>query len=131
MNAPSLKILLTHLEWNIQRFKEILQNEKTEYYRDAALQRFGHTFDMAAKCIGARAVMEGKQLESAQQGFRWAAESQWIETAAPLENLLTDQAALAGKQEIASAQAVFEKLNRYLLIFVELHANLSALASQG
>ena len=129
MNPPPLKILLTHLEWNIQRLDESLKNDKTDYYRDAALQRFGHTFDMAVKCIDALADSEGKQLESSRQGFLWAAENQWIATTTPLETMLEDHAALSQKQEDASPEAVFVKLNNYLHIFKELHSNLTAFAS--
>ncbi len=129
MNTPSLKILLTHLEWNLQRLEEILKNEKTDYYRDAARQRFGHAFDMAVKCIEARAAAEAKPLSSAQQGFQWAAENQWL-PADGLKAMCADHAALADKQGSASPDAVFAQLQKYLATFQQLHANLQALANQ-
>ncbi len=128
MPPPSLKILLTHLEWNLQRLEEILKNEATEYYRDAALQRFGHCMDMAVKCLEAAAAQEESKTGSA--GFHRAVENRWIADTEHLESMLADHAALPEKSESAPPAAVFEKLDRYHAILNELYASLTARAGQ-
>jgi hypothetical protein len=53
------EVLLTHFHWSLQRFEEVLGMEKTAYYRDAALERFGFTLDRAMHCIRGLAERQG------------------------------------------------------------------------
>ena len=80
-SKPSLKILLTHFKWTNDRFEEILKNEKSDYYRDAALQRFSFACDMALKCINALAVAQGKTCETFRQSIEWCLENNCLEKA--------------------------------------------------
>ena len=41
------QVLLTHFDWNLQRLAEVLKQEQNDYFKGAALQRFGHTYDIA------------------------------------------------------------------------------------
>ena len=124
---PSFKILLTHFEWTIDRFEEILQNEKTDYYRDAALQRFSFTCDMALKCIRSLMNEQGKTCETFQQGMEWLEEKNWVEGEAPWKELTEsyNQAALKLKGE--SADMEYEKLRPYCLLLKNIYEHMKAL----
>jgi hypothetical protein len=65
------KIILPHLNWSIMRLKEVVNKEDTEYYRGAALQRFGLTYKVAVKVIIAFAIEEGETCVSDEDCFKW------------------------------------------------------------
>ena len=46
ISSSEIQVLLTHFNWNLQRLEEVLKQEKTDYFKGAALQRFGHTYDI-------------------------------------------------------------------------------------
>ena len=61
------------------RFKEAINKEDTEYYRGAALQRFGLTYKVAMKVIIAFAIEEGETCVSDEDCFKWLKKKQWLE----------------------------------------------------
>ena len=75
---PPLNVLLTHLEWNLKRMEEIQKEKKTDYFRDAALQRYGFTFDSALKCIRAGALLKSQTCETAEECFELAERLGWL-----------------------------------------------------
>ena len=45
------EVLLNHFDWNLQRLEEIIKQGESDYFKGAALQRFGHTYDIALKIM--------------------------------------------------------------------------------
>jgi len=52
-SPPKSQTLLDNMDWNILHFEQILKNKKTDYYRDAAIQRFCLVFDATEKALKA------------------------------------------------------------------------------
>ncbi len=130
-STPSAKILLTHFQWTVDRFEEILKNEKSDYYRDAALQRFTFTCDMALKFIRSLAAEQGTPLESFQQCFQWALKNQWLAEDAPWEAM--EQSFIHATQKLKgeAADREFEKLGAYYLLMKHLCEKLTGIADKN
>ena len=129
---PSLKILLTHFEWTIDRFEEILKNEKSAYYRDAALQRFSFACDMALKCIGSLAVEQGATCKTFPECLEWFAQKNilgknipWKELTESYSRATLSRATLKLKGD--SADLEYEKLEAHCHLLKTINAQLKSL----
>ncbi|MFQ5673543.1 MAG: hypothetical protein ACE5G9_10650 [Nitrospinales bacterium] len=122
---PNAKVLLEHFEWNIRRLREILQREKTPYYRDAALQRFGFAFDQALKSIGAFAARQNRECHSAQQCFELAVNAGWLEATTDWQAAARDYEQIQGHPSGETADSIHSRLENYCSLFEELHRALS------
>ena len=125
---PPLKILLTHLEWNLKRMEDVLKEEKTDYFRDAALQRYGFTFDSALKCIHAGARLKNRQCGTAPQCFELAAEEGWFAPNTDWQNIVEAHDEMNPASLKDHADAIYEKLTTFNNQLKELHGSLSKLA---
>lgn len=122
------EILLTHLDWTIQRLHEILQREKTPYYRDAALQRFGLTYDMALRCLDA--VLQGNEASPPAEAWGPETPADWQELTEAynkIQQLLKNEA----EGDSKSADEVFHNLDRYHIIFQKLYRYLHVKSSNA
>ena len=72
------QIILPHFNWSLTRLKEAIEKEDTEYYRKAALQRFGLTYEVALKVIRAFAEEQGETCSTDEACFQWVKEKQWL-----------------------------------------------------
>ena len=72
------QIILPHLNWSLTRLKEAIEKEDTEYYRKAALQRFGLTYEVALKVIRAFAEEQGETCSTDEACFQWVKEKEWL-----------------------------------------------------
>jgi hypothetical protein len=126
-SEPSLKILLTHFIWTIDRFEEILKNEKTDYYRDAALQRLSFTCDMALKCIRSLAVEQGAPCDTFQECIEWSVEKNWLEKGSPWKDLIESYSRASQKLIGESADLEYEKLDSYCLLLKNIYNKLESL----
>jgi Nucleotidyltransferase substrate binding protein like len=124
---PSLKILLTHFNWTIDRFEEILQNEKTDYYRDAAFQRFSFTCDMAMKCIRSLAADQGRTCKTFQQCVEWAVEKNWVEEKSPWKEMTELYDQTAQKLNDESANLEYEKLESHSRLLKNIYEHMRTL----
>jgi nucleotidyltransferase-like protein len=129
-SPPSAKILLTHFRWTVDRFEEILKNEKSDYYRDAALQRFTFTCDMALKFIRSLAAEQGTPCESFQQCFQWAMEKQWLTEGAPWEAMGQSFNRASQKLKGEAADREYEMLSAYCSLMKHLCDKLSGIADK-
>ena len=87
---PPLKILLNQLDWNLQWLEQMEKNELTDYYRDAALQRFEFTFNTAVKCIRAGALTQDMTCESPGECFALAERVEWLPEGAAWKGMIED-----------------------------------------
>ncbi|GJL78329.1 MAG: hypothetical protein NPINA01_13180 [Nitrospinaceae bacterium] len=124
---PSPKILLTHFQWTVDRFEEILKNEKTDYYRDAALQRFTFTCDMALKLLRSLAAEKGEHHESPQRCFQWAVGNQWVSKDAPWQEMIESYGLAAKKIKGEEADREYEKLAAYCSLMKNIYKHLQNL----
>ena len=72
------QIILPYLNWSLARLKEAIEKKDTEYYRGAALQRFGLTYEVALKSIRAFAKEQGETCATDEACFQWVKEKEWL-----------------------------------------------------
>ena len=111
------KIVLSHFNWSLERLKEAIAKEDTEYYRGAALQRFGLTYDMALKTIHAFANDQGDTCTNDASCFQWVVDKQWLKKDADWEVMLADYQAVQQRPEGADANKIYDALIKYYVLF--------------
>jgi hypothetical protein len=121
----SPEILLTNFDWNIQRLDEMLKQEASDYFRDAALQRFGLTCDSALKCLQAFAIQQGQTVNCLEECVQFAAKANWVNHNDTWQGLISayEKISQVDKGDKA-AQEIFQSLGNYYSAFKDLHTNL-------
>ncbi len=125
-SPSSPKILLTHFDWTLQRMEESLRNERTDYFRDAALHRFSLTYDLALKCVSAFAAEKGPALNSAEECWQWAIANGCTSGEMDWQELNAAYHKVAQKLQGEPADSVYVKLDLYCQWMKNLYQNLSA-----
>ena len=126
-NIPQAKILLDHLDWNIKHLREILKNPKTVYYRDASIQRFGFTVDLAIKCFKTLLTSGGRNYSEPKTLFQAASEMQWLNATGSWESVIENYEQIRGGFKDDVGEAVYANLQDHLAFFQKLHETLSAI----
>jgi hypothetical protein len=124
------KVLLTHLDWNLQRLDEVLKQGSTDYFKSAALQRFGHTYTMAMKNIrGFEESHSGDPEEENNDGrcVELAMQNGWTEEQSQWEEMIADYQRINQKPDEKEAETIYQKLPRYQQAFKYLYAHLQSL----
>jgi hypothetical protein len=124
---PPLKILLNQLDWNLQWLQQMEKNEPTDYYRDAALQRFDFTFNTAVKCIQAAALKQNMTCESPEECFALAERMKWLTQGAEWKNILQDHENMKSESDSINADDIFANLKNHSGQFKILFDRLSEL----
>ncbi|MZG29640.1 MAG: hypothetical protein F3741_02360 [Nitrospinae bacterium] len=119
------KVLLTHLDWNLQRLDEALKQESTDYFKSAALQRFGHTYTMAVKCIKGFGELE-ESAANEEQCFELAIESGWTENLLQWRQMVEDYQSINKKPQ-QDTEAIYQKLPGYQKAITNLYSQLQNL----
>jgi len=124
---PPLKILLNQLDWNLQWLQQMEKNEPTDYYRDAALQRFEFTFNTAVKCIRAGARKQNVTCESPEECFALAERMEWLPEGTVWKSMLQDHENMKPESASKNANTIFSNLEKYREQLKILFDRLSAL----
>jgi hypothetical protein len=119
------KVLLTHLDWNLQRLDEALKQESTDYFKGAALQRFSHTYTMAIKSI--RGFENLQEAANDEQCIELANQNGWTEDPPQWLEMIADYKSIIQKPDKQETEAVYQKLPRYRQAFKNLYTNLQSL----
>ena len=126
--SPQKKVLLTHLDWNLQRLDEALKQESTDYFKGTALQRFGHTYTMAIKSIrGFENLPEEAGETNDERYFEMANQNGWTEDPPQWLEMIEDYKRINQKPDKQETDAVYQKLPRYQQAFKNLYSNLQSL----
>ena len=110
---PPLNILLNQLEWNLQWLQQMEKNEPTDYYRDAALQRFDFTFNTAVKCIRASALKENQSCETLEECFALAEHVEWLPKGTVWKTMLQDYENMKLESASKNVDVIFSNLKKY------------------
>ena len=111
------KIILPHLNWSIIRLKEAINKEDTEYYRGAALQRFGLTYKVAIKVIIAFAIEDGETCVSDEDCFKWLKKKQWLEKDSDWNLLIENYQSIQNQPQVITTNKIYHKLaDHYTLL---------------
>ncbi len=122
-----MNILLKQLDWNLEWLRQMENNEPTDYFRDAALQRFEFTCIAALKCIRAGALISDSTCESPEECLQLAERMAWFPEGAPWKELLQDYENIKSEAARKNANTLFANLKNYREIFLTLFERLSAL----
>ncbi len=120
--AASPKILLTHFDWTLSRLQEILNNEKTDYFRDAALERFGFTYDMAVKCLQALSHTLGEPCETPDECFAFSIKMKLLDQEENGRRLIDAYKAIKQPKPVPEADGIFASLPEFIEIFKQLRS---------
>lgn len=112
-NPPSeLKVLLTHFSWNLQRLEEILKQEKSDYFKSAALQRFGHTYNIALKIIRSYSQLKSIPCEMDDRCFETAVQKGWMKKQPEWKEIAADFQRINQKPQ-QNTESIYSKLATY------------------
>ena len=125
---PPLEILLNQLDWNLQWLQQMEKNEATDYYRDAALQRFDFTFNTAVKCVRAGALKQDMTCESPEECFALAERMEWLPQGKEWKNMLQDYKNMKLESVSKDADVIFTNLKNHSRQLKVLFDRLSELA---
>ena len=113
------EVLLNHFHWNLQRFDEVIKQEESDYFKGAALQRFGHTYDIALKIIRSFArsksipcKMDERCLETAVKNGWMEKQPSWTEIAADYHRI--NQIPQQDTENVYLRLATYHKAFHYL-----------------
>jgi hypothetical protein len=119
------KIILPHLNWSIERFKEAINKEGTEYYRSAALQRFGLTYKVALKAIIAFAIEEGENCVTDQDCFIWLKKKQWLENDSDWSLLIENYQSIKNQPEVITTNKIYHNLQAHYTLLKSLNERMN------
>ena len=108
-----MEILLNQLDWNLQWLQQMEKNEATDYYRDAALQRFDFTFNTAVKCVQAGALKQDMTCESPEECFALAERMEWLPQGKEWKNMLQDYKNMKSESASKDADVIFANLKNH------------------
>ena len=121
-----LQVLLTHFEWNLQRLDEVLKQEQSDYFKGAALQRFGHTYDIVLKTLRVFAKEQNMPCKTDEQCFEAVVSSGWIEKKPDWKEMVDDYQRINQKPP-QDAETVYDKLPTFHKAFSQLFTKLKAI----
>ena len=111
--APSeSQVLLTHFDWNLRRLEEVIQQEQNDYFKGAALQRFGHTYEIAVKVLRSFAKDHGVLCKTEEQCFETAVTNGWLENIFDIKELTNDYQRIIQKPQ-QNTENIYKKLVIY------------------
>ncbi len=122
---PQKKVLLTHLNWNLQRLDEALKQERSDYFKSTALQRFGHAYTMTIKTILGYGEVEGEIND--EQCIALATQNSWIEDPSQWTEMIEDYQRVNQKPNKQEVETIYQKLPRYQQAFKSLYSQLQNL----
>ena len=121
------ELLLTHFNWNLERLDEVLQQEESDYFKGAALQRFGHTYDIALKIIRSFSRSKGVFCTMDESCFEIAVQNGWMEKQPDWTDIAADYQRINQKPQ-QDTENIYSKLVTYHKAFNYLFARLKELA---
>ena len=127
MSPSESQVLLTHFDWNLQRLNEVIKQEQNDYFRGAALQRFGHTYDITIKVLRSFAKCQSLPCQTDEQCFRTALENGWLEKQPPWAEMIEDYKRINQKPQ-TDTENVYLKLTAYHKAFSYLFTRLKTIA---
>lgn len=111
----------------LARLDAALAQPKTEWTRDAAIQRFEFSFELAWKAVSAYARSEGLEARSPREALRVAHRLAWIDDDGLWLRMLDDRNRTSHIYNEAVAQEIFARLGAYAAALGDLRRRLSAL----
>lgn len=131
MSSDEVVLRLSLFEAALGRLRNALAQPKSEWTRDAAIQRFEFTFELAWKVIGRLALREGLDCASPRQAFRTALRLGWIADDAAWLSMLDDRNRTSHTYDETTAEGIYAHLPTHLGLFEDLLARLREASGAG
>jgi nucleotidyltransferase substrate binding protein (TIGR01987 family) len=112
----------------LRRLEDALAQPKTEWTRDAAIQRFEFSFELVWKAVSAYARSEGLEARSPREAVRVAHRLAWIEDDGLWLRMLDDRNRTSHIYNEAVADEIFSRLGAYAAAMGDLRQRLAAIA---
>ena len=119
-------LLLGDLRRAVTRLSDALAQQENEFIRDAAIQRFEFSFELAWKAIQAVARLEGQDCTSPRTAFSTAWRNGWVDDEAHWLDMLDDRNKTSHTYRDAMAKEVFSRLPEHTLQLTRLVEALTA-----
>jgi len=103
-------LLLGDLRSAVTRLADALAQPENEFVRDAAIQRFAFSFELAWKAIQAVARLEGQNCTSPRTAFSIAWRNGWVGDESHWLDMLDDRNKTSHTYRDAVAKEVFNRL---------------------
>lgn len=113
MNSQETKSSLAAFDSALIRLGDALDQPKTEWTRDAAIQRFEFTIELAWKTIMRFARREGVECSSPRQAFRTALKLGWVKDEGVWLDMLDDRNRTSHTYSEVTAEDIFSHLPGY------------------
>lgn len=126
MTTEDLRTVLDTFETALARFQEVLALPKSEVVRDAAIQRFEFTVELAWKTVMRFARNEGYEVVSPRQAFRTALKMEWIEDDEVWMKMIDDRNLTSHTYSETLAEALFARFPAYSHALTQLRDHLHA-----
>jgi nucleotidyltransferase substrate binding protein (TIGR01987 family) len=97
----------------LDRLEAALAQERNEWTRDAAIQRFEFTFELAWKCVAAAAQSEGVDVASPRRAWQSAFRLGWIDDDRLWLDMLEDRNRASHSYREATANQIRDRLPAY------------------
>lgn len=104
---------LEPFESALRRLEDALEQAKTEWTRDASIQRFEYTFELAWKSVARFARREGIESPSPRQAIRAALRLEWIEDNQLWLDMLEDRNRTSHIYNERMAEDIYARLSTY------------------
>ena len=128
MDDALRSVRLGSLRDAVARLEEALAQPKTEWTRDAAIQRFEFSFELAWKAVSAFARSEGLEARSPREALRVAHRLAWIDDDGLWLRMLDDCNRTSHIYNEAVAEEIFARLGPYASALGALQRGLATLA---
>jgi nucleotidyltransferase substrate binding protein (TIGR01987 family) len=108
-----LAVRLADFESAIARLSAALAQPKTEWTRDASIQRFEFTFELAWKSVALAAQRQGIDVASPRRAWQTAFQLGWIDDDLLWLDMLQDRNRASHSYREATAEKIFARLPGY------------------
>lgn len=123
--------VVSAFESALERLAAALGQPKSEWTRDAAIQRFEFTFELAWKSAARAARREGIPCASPRQTWKVALQLGWIEDDALWLDMLDDRNRASHTYNEATAEQIYSRLPGYLEALRSIVQTLRRLEDRG
>lgn len=108
------RLLIDDGQRAVARLADALAQPETEFVRDAAIQRFEFSFELAWKATQAVATLEGQDCPSPRTALSTAWRNGWLDDEAAWLEMLEDRNRTSHTYRDALAKDVFSRLSHHL-----------------
>ena len=126
--TPEARAVVDTLGRALVRLRSAMEQPKTEWTRDSAIQRFEFTFELAWKAVARVAREEGIECPSPRTAFRTALKLGWITDDENWLTMLDDRNRTSHTYNEATAEDLYSRLRAHLAALTGLHSRLTEVA---